>query len=85
MAPREDQNTAFFHSKVSARRKTNRINTLVKEDVTVCTDQSEIKGMVHTFYEELFSSEPLVTMDTVLDAIHAKVDDQMNSDLCKPV
>jgi hypothetical protein len=43
-----DRNTAFFHSK--ARRKTDHINALVGEDGTVCTDQSEIKGMVHTFY-----------------------------------
>jgi hypothetical protein len=78
-----DRNTAFFHAKASARRKTNRIDVLVREDGSVCNDQSEIKGMVHTFYEELFTSEPLVTMDSVIDAIPSKVDDQMNSDLCK--
>jgi hypothetical protein len=78
-----DRNTAFFHAKASARRKTNHIDVLVREDGSVCNDQSEIKGMVHTFYEELFTSEPLVAMDSVIDAIPAKMDDHMNVDLCK--
>jgi hypothetical protein len=79
-----DRNTAFFHSKASARRRTNRINMLVREDESVCDDQAGIKGMVHQFYEGLFSSEPVEGMDMVLDAIPAKVDDQMNASLCKP-
>ncbi|KAM0822709.1 hypothetical protein ACQ4PT_071337 [Festuca glaucescens] len=79
-----DHNTAFFHAKASARRKTNRISTLVREDGSRCDDQNEIKGMIHHFYEELFTSEPLVSMDSVVDAIPRKVDDHMNEELCKP-
>ncbi|KAM0872963.1 hypothetical protein ACQ4PT_038412 [Festuca glaucescens] len=79
-----DRNTAFFHSKASARRRTNRIAELVREDGSVCSDQAGIKGMVQHFYEDLFSSEPVESMDTVLEAIPAKVDDQMNASLCKP-
>jgi hypothetical protein len=40
--------------------------------------------MVHEFYEDRFTSKPLVTMDSVLDAIPEKVDDHMNEELCKP-
>jgi hypothetical protein len=40
--------------------------------------------MVHDFYEELFSSEPTISMDSVLDAIPQKVDERMNEELCKP-
>lgn len=54
------------------------------EDGSVCTDQTGIKGMVHEFYESLFTSEPLVTMNTVLDAIPEKVNHFMNEELCKP-
>ncbi|KAM0841990.1 hypothetical protein ACQ4PT_058650 [Festuca glaucescens] len=78
-----DRNTAFFHSKATARKRTNRISALVREDGSVCEDQTEIKSMVHHFYEDLFSSEPVVSMDAVLDAIPLKVDDQMNASLCK--
>jgi 23S rRNA U2552 (ribose-2'-O)-methylase RlmE/FtsJ len=56
---------------------------LVREDGSVCEDQTEIKGMVHHFYENLFSSEHVASMDEVLDAIPLKVDDQMNASLCK--
>jgi hypothetical protein len=79
-----DRNTAFFFAKASARKKTNRINALVREDGSVCNDQTQIKGMVHAFYEDLFTSEPLVMMDEVLEAIPERVNDQMNDDLCKP-
>jgi hypothetical protein len=79
-----DRNTAFFFAKASARKKTNRITALAREDGLMCNDQNQIKGMVHEFYEDLFTSEPLVTMDSVLDAIPEKVDDHMNEELCKP-
>jgi hypothetical protein len=52
----------------------------VKEDGSVFSDQAGIKGMVQQFYEDLFSSEPMETMDTV----PAKFDDHMNASLCKP-
>jgi hypothetical protein len=79
-----DRNTAFFHAKAMARKRFNRITTLSHEDGTVCTDQAGIKGMVHEYYKSLFTSEPLSTVDTVINAIPEKVTDQMNEDLCKP-
>jgi hypothetical protein len=62
-----DRNTTFFHEKAFARRKTNRIDALVCEDGSVCTDQNGIKGMVYEFYESLFTSESIDSMDLVLD------------------
>jgi hypothetical protein len=78
-----DRNAAFFHSKATARKRMNRISALIREDGSVCEDQTEIKGLVHHFYEDLFSFEHVVSMDTVLDAIPLKVDDQMNGSMCK--
>jgi hypothetical protein len=72
-----DRNTAFFDAKLFARKRTN------KDDDSLCFDQVEIKGMAHHFYEDLFTSEPGLAMDPVLDAIPSKVDDRMNEDLCK--
>jgi hypothetical protein len=79
-----DRNTAFFHARASARKKTNRITTLVREDGSKCEDQKKIKEMVHLFYENLISSEPTLAMDTVLDAIPVKVDSRMNERLLAP-
>jgi hypothetical protein len=79
-----DRNTAFFHARASARRKTNRIKALVREDGSRCDDQKGMKRMVEGFFGSLFSVEPCVSMDEVLDAIPVKVDLHMNADLCKP-
>jgi hypothetical protein len=79
-----DHNTSFFHARATARRKTNRIDVLRHPDGSKCEVQSEIKGMVQQFYENLFSSEPCALFDAVLDAIPSKVTTDMNDDLCKP-
>ena len=44
-----DRNTDFFHAKASARRRTNRIHSLVREDGTSCDSQAGIKGMVQGY------------------------------------
>lgn len=79
-----DRNTAFFHAKASARKRTNKINVPVREDGSKCESQGEIKGMVHDYYEHLFSSEPYDSVDAVVNAIPGKVTSEMNDDLCKP-
>jgi hypothetical protein len=74
-----NQNTAFFHARASARKCTNKIKALVSENGTRCEDMEGIKNMVQVFYESLFSSEPTLSVDEVLDAIPWKVDDEMNA------
>ncbi|KAK1678101.1 hypothetical protein QYE76_038949 [Lolium multiflorum] len=78
-----DRNTAFFHSKATIRRKTNRIEALTRENGSVSTDETEIKVMVHNWCEKLFTSEPITATDVILEAIPSKVDAQMNVELCK--
>jgi hypothetical protein len=79
-----DRNTAFFHARASARRRTNKIDMLLREDGSRCETQGEIKGMIHNFYENLFTSEMCASSDAVLNAIPPKVTAEMNDDLCKP-
>jgi hypothetical protein len=79
-----DRNTAFFHARASARRRTNKIKSLVREDGSRCTDIGEIKRKVEDFYSSLFSSEPCSGTEAVLEAIPERVTTQMNVDLCKP-
>jgi hypothetical protein len=55
-----DRNTSFFHARASARRRTNKIDMLLRADGSKCEVQGEIKGMVQNFYEKLFSSLPVM-------------------------
>lgn len=78
-----DRNTEFFQARASARRKTNRIRSVLREDGSTCNSQGQIKDLVQSFYEKLFTSEPRPTADEVLQAIPHKVTAEMNADLCK--
>ncbi|XP_073360453.1 uncharacterized protein [Aegilops tauschii subsp. strangulata] len=79
-----DHNTEFFQARASARRRRNRIHSLLREDGSTCNSQGQIKGLVQSYYEKLFTSEPRPTADEVLEAIPHKVTAEMNADLCKP-
>jgi len=79
-----DRNTSFFHARASARRKTNRISYLLREDGTRCEDREELKGMVRDFYTTLFSAERCDHIDDILEAIPCKIDQSINEMLCKP-
>jgi hypothetical protein len=79
-----DRNTAFFHARASTRRRSNKINCLIKKDGTRCEDKKEIKTMARDFYMNLFLSEPNVNVEVILDAISTKVDQSTNEELCKP-
>ncbi|KAM0927732.1 hypothetical protein ACQ4PT_002684 [Festuca glaucescens] len=58
-----DRNMTFFHARASARRKTNRIKKLVRDDGTRCEDQTGMKGMVEDFFGRLFTAETCVSID----------------------
>lgn len=76
-----DRNTKFFHARAAARRRANKISSLLRDDGSSCDSQGEIKGMVLEFYDKLFTSEPCDMIDVVLDSIPRKVSSEMNSDL----
>lgn len=79
-----DRNTEFFQARAISRRRSNKIHSLVRDDGSSCDSQGEIKGMVHSFYEHLFTSEPCTSTFAVLDAIPEKISADMNLELCKP-
>jgi hypothetical protein len=56
---------------------------LVREDGSRCADIAEIKGRVENFYDSLFSSQPCMGTDMVLDVVSEKIIEDMNFDLCK--
>lgn len=78
-----DRNTAFFHTRATARKRANIITRLERTDGSLCDDSDEIKSMVYHFYEHLFTTETCPSIDVVLDAIPPKVTVDMNESLCK--
>ena len=54
------------------------------EDGSRCTDVSEIKVRVESFYGSLFTAEPCDRTDVVLDSLDERVTEEMNDDLYKP-
>jgi ribonuclease HI len=78
-----DRNTTFFHARASARRRTNKIRALVRDDGTRCEDIPSIKGMAERFYGDLFTSESFDDA-AVIDAISPRVSHDMNDELTKP-
>jgi hypothetical protein len=78
-----NRSTAFFHARATARKRANKIKVLRRHDGSKYGDASELKSMVQHFYGKLFTSEPTISIQTVLDAIPRKVSDEMNADLIK--
>ena len=79
-----DRNTSFFHARASARKNTNRISYLLKDDGTKCEDKEQIKCMTRDFYMNLYSSEPCPQMNVILETIPCKLNQITNEELCKP-
>jgi hypothetical protein len=78
-----DRNTSFFHARASARKRTNKMSSLKGDNGSTCDDIAEIKGMVQDFCGNLFTSEPTLSCDAVLDAIPCKVTSEINADMLR--
>jgi hypothetical protein len=84
LASSGDRNTSFFQARATTRRRINKIKYLLREDGSKCEDQTEIKRMTHTFYKELFTSEPHEEANSVLASISTLLYQTINDYLCRP-
>jgi hypothetical protein len=78
-----DLNTSFFQARATTRRRVNKIKYLLRDDGNKCENQFEIKRTVHTFYKDLFTSEPHVDANKVLELTPIRIDQATNEALCK--
>jgi hypothetical protein len=78
-----DRNTSFFHARAAIRKRTNRIKYLIRDGGSKCETQEEIKSLVHTFYKDLFSSEPCIDANKILESILTRIDQPINDELCR--
>ena len=76
-----DRDTSFFHAKASNRHQRNTINR-VRDPNDEWQEDKEVIGRTFTeYFEQLFnSSQPNVSAE-LIEAIHTKVTDRMNSRL----
>ncbi|KAH7848199.1 hypothetical protein Vadar_021663 [Vaccinium darrowii] len=80
-----DRNTAFFHAKVTQRRRKNAIAGIQDANGLWCDSQEQIAKEFVQYYQGLFQSDGADQVSEVVDTIKARVNDQMNQSLMRPV
>jgi hypothetical protein len=78
-----DRNTSFFHRKVSHRARKNKIKKLKHTNGSYAENNEEIKGIVTTFFKNLYTNDRTVNPSVILDLVQGGVTDEMNGELLK--
>jgi hypothetical protein len=79
-----DQNTKYFHSRATHRKRRNALIELRDPTGAVINEPNEISIRFVQYYAELFTAVPLEGVDQVLEGIHPSVTAEMNSQLIHP-
>lgn len=74
-----DKNTYFFHLRASRRRRKNQIKSLQLPDGRVSENKDELEEATTQFYENLYRTEGVQNMASVIDTVPRRVTDDMNS------
>ena len=61
----------------------NLIQRLQKQDGTWCNAPTEMERMAQSYFKEIFTKDPTLSPDEVLDCIVPQGTDEMNDSLCK--
>ena len=79
-----ERNTKYLHRRAVWRARQNLIQRLRKQDGTRCSVPSDMERMAHSYFKEVFTKDPTLSPDVVLDCIVPKVTEEMNVSLCRP-
>ncbi|KAM0890726.1 hypothetical protein ACQ4PT_026820 [Festuca glaucescens] len=78
-----DRNTRFFHQKAVWRARKNRIKKL-KDDAGMSKDTpSDMERMATSYFKELFTRDPSLNAENLVNLFQEKVTADMNESLCK--
>lgn len=80
----EERNTKYLHRRAVWRARRNHIQRLLKEDGSWSNVPSDMERMANSYFKEIFTMDPTLTPDVVLDCITPRVTTAMNDSLCKP-
>ncbi|KAK1610764.1 hypothetical protein QYE76_034437 [Lolium multiflorum] len=78
-----DQNTKYFHQKAVWRARKNKIKKLKDKDGVWREVPSDMEIMATSYFKELFTRDPNLDYDELLNLLQAKVTNEMNDNPCK--
>lgn len=79
-----ERNTAYLHRRAVWRARRNYIQRLRRTDGSWCSSPSDMERMATSYFKEVYTKDPTLNPDVVLEAIGPKVTGQMNAMLCAP-
>jgi hypothetical protein len=77
-----NRNTRYFHRKARWRAMKNRILKMKREDGSWCANQNEMQGMATQYFSSLFTKDPSLNPDELVDRFVPKISSEINEDLC---
>lgn len=77
-----ERNTSYLHRRAVWRARRNNIQKLRREDGTWCSVPSYMERMATSYFKEVYTKNPTLTPEVVLECINPKVTDGMNGSLC---
>ncbi|KAK1621216.1 hypothetical protein QYE76_026733 [Lolium multiflorum] len=78
-----DRNTKFFHQKAVWRARRNKIKRLKDNEGVWKDTPTEMERMALTYFQELFTRDPMLNSDDLIGLTRGKVTNAMNDDLCR--
>jgi hypothetical protein len=78
-----DRNTRFFHQKAVWRARRNKIKKLRDDEGQWNDVPSTMERMASSYFKELFTRDPSLQANELINLMQEKVTVQMNEDLCK--
>ena len=79
-----DQNTKYFHSRATHRKRRNSLVGLRDDTGGLITDIHKIGDQFVRYYEDLFQAAPLEEVEHMLNGINPSVTVEMNAKLIRP-
>jgi hypothetical protein len=78
-----DRNTRFFHQKAVWRARRNKIKKLKNAEGVWKDTPSDMERMATSYFQELFTRDPSLNADDLINLFQDKVTADMNENLCK--
>lgn len=79
-----ERNTKYLHRRAVWRARRNYIQRLKKEDGSWCSAPSDMERMASSYFKEVYTKDPTLQPEAVLDCIVPKVTMEMNIKLGAP-
>lgn len=79
-----ERNTKYLHRRAVWRARRNLIQRLRKDDGSWCSVPTDMERMAASYFKEVYTKDPTLTPEVVLDCINTKVTDVMNESLDAP-